>query len=156
MSAGSLQLRYSLSSGGTTNSRWWVHWGAMIPGLWTVSQGLKRKERLKRAKMSQTVQVSCHSANKGKTWVSHSRLSILILTESNLKWDKWKAAVCVFLLKFKLRTHWCSHVTLIPVLTEAEAGRCLEFKASLIYVENSRTARATQRPCLEKQNKIQV
>jgi hypothetical protein len=37
-----------------------------------------------------------------------------------------------------------------PSTWEAEAGRSLEFKASLVYRVSSRTARAI--PCLEKNN----
>jgi hypothetical protein len=33
---------------------------------------------------------------------------------------------------------------------EAEAGRSLEFKASLVYRASSRTIRGTEKPCLEK------
>jgi hypothetical protein len=39
-----------------------------------------------------------------------------------------------------------------PSIWEAEAGRSLEFKASLVSIVSSRTARAPQRnPILEKQ-----
>ena len=36
-----------------------------------------------------------------------------------------------------------------PSTQEAEAGRSLEFEASLIYKASSRTARATEKPCLK-------
>jgi hypothetical protein len=36
-----------------------------------------------------------------------------------------------------------------PSSWEAEAGRFLEFKASLVYKMSSRTAKATEKPCLE-------
>jgi hypothetical protein len=46
--------------------------------------------------------------------------------------------------------------TFNPSTQEAEAGRSLEFKASLVYRASSRTARATQRkPVLRKTIKNQ-
>jgi hypothetical protein len=40
-----------------------------------------------------------------------------------------------------------------PSAWEAEAGKFPEFEASLVYRVSSRTARATKKPCLKKQNK---
>jgi hypothetical protein len=43
--------------------------------------------------------------------------------------------------------------TFNPSTWEAEAGRFLEFEASLVYRVSSRTARAAENPCLEKPKK---
>jgi hypothetical protein len=43
--------------------------------------------------------------------------------------------------------------TFNPSTWEAEAGRFLEFEASLVYRVSSRTARAAEKPCLEKPKK---
>jgi hypothetical protein len=40
-----------------------------------------------------------------------------------------------------------------PSTQEAEAGRFMSSEASLVYRVSSRTARATEKPCLEKQYK---
>jgi hypothetical protein len=44
---------------------------------------------------------------------------------------------------------WVEVHTFNPSTWEAEAGRS-EFEASLVYRASSRTARATEKPCLEK------
>jgi hypothetical protein len=41
--------------------------------------------------------------------------------------------------------------TLNPRAQQSEAGGSLKIEASLVYRDNSRTARATQKPCLEKE-----
>ena len=43
-------------------------------------------------------------------------------------------------------------VTFNPIIQEAEADRSLEFKDSLVYRASSRTAKTTQRNCLQKTN----
>lgn len=40
-----------------------------------------------------------------------------------------------------------------PRPREAEASRSLEFKASLVYGESSRTVKASEKPCLRKKKK---
>jgi hypothetical protein len=54
------------------------------------------------------------------------------------------------LRKWTMAWQWW-HTPLIPALGR---GRWIsEFKARLVYRVSSRTARATEKPCLEKQNK---
>jgi hypothetical protein len=43
--------------------------------------------------------------------------------------------------------------TFNPSTREAEAGGFREFEASLVYKVSSRTARATEKPCLKNKNK---
>lgn len=46
--------------------------------------------------------------------------------------------------------------TFNPNPSEAEAGKLCEFEASVVYTASSRTARATQRPCLNNQTQIKL
>jgi hypothetical protein len=54
------------------------------------------------------------------------------------------------LVKNKLSRAWW-HTPLIPAL--GRQRQISEFETSLVYKVSSRTARATEKPCLEKQNK---